>query len=74
MEPKIQFLAEPKSALPLPPPKDSAPTLNKEKPMAVTTLAATIGEISFSQYLANKPKNPSTRPPIKTAPIIAPYP
>ena len=65
MEPKIQFLAEPKSALPLPPPKDSAP---------VTTLAATIGEISFSQYLANKPKNPSTRPPIKTAPIIAPYP
>ena len=42
--------------------------------MAVTTLAATIGEINLIQYLANNPSTPSTKPPISTAPIIAPYP
>ena len=43
-----------------------------ENPMAVTTLADTIGAISFSQYFANKPKMPSIIPPMRTVPIIAP--
>ena len=70
--PKIQFWTEPKSSLPLPPPKEFAPTDNSENPMAVTTLADTIGAISFSQYFANKPKMPSIIPPMRTVPIIAP--
>ena len=68
--PKIQLVAEPKASLPLPPPKEAAPTERSEKPIEVTTLAATIGVISFIQYLANSPSVPSIRPPINTAPII----
>lgn len=43
MLPKIQLVAEPKESLPLPPPKEEAPTESKEKPMAVTTVEDTIG-------------------------------
>ena len=43
MVPRIQFVADPKFSLPLPPPKEEAPTESREKPIAVTTLAATIG-------------------------------
>ena len=50
--PRIQFVAEPKFSLPLPPPKELAPTERREKPMEVTTLAATIGDISLIQYFA----------------------
>lgn len=70
--PRIQFWTEPKSALPLPPPKEVAPTVSREKPMAVTTLAETIGAMRDSQNFANSPKTPSMIPPINTAPIIAP--
>lgn len=49
MLPRIQFFAEPKSALPLPPPKEVEPTERSEKPMAVTTVAAITGVISFIQ-------------------------
>lgn len=41
--PRIQFFAEPKSAAPVPPAKDEAPTVSSEKPIAVTTVAATMG-------------------------------
>ena len=53
--PSIQFVAEPKFSLPLPPPKELAPTERREKPMEVTTLAATIGDISLIQYFAKRP-------------------
>ena len=53
--PRIQFVAEPKVSLPLPPPKEAAPTDNKENPIAVTTVAATIGVIRRSQYFARSP-------------------
>lgn len=43
MLPKIQLVAEPKESLPLPPPKEEAPTESREKPMAVTTVEDTIG-------------------------------
>ena len=72
MRPRIQFCAEPKSALPEPPPKDAAPTLSSEKPMAVTTVEETIGEISLIQYFAKRPRIPSTIPPTSTAPMMAP--
>ena len=68
--PKIQFVAEPNSLLPLPPPNEDAPTESSEKPIAVTTLAATIGVIILVQYFAKRPSTPSTIPPIKTAPTI----
>ena len=42
--PRIQFFAEPKSALPLPPPKEVEPTERSEKPIAVTTVAAIVGD------------------------------
>lgn len=42
MVPRIQFVADPKFSLLLPPPKEDAPTESREKPIAVTTLAATI--------------------------------
>ena len=71
-EPRIQFVAEPKSSLPLPPPKEFAPTVSREKPMAVTTLAETIGAMILSQNFANSPRMPSTSPPMRTAPMIAP--
>ena len=61
--PRIQFVAEPKVSLPLPPPKEAAPT--------VTTVAATIGVIRRSQYFARSPKIPSIIPPTNTAPTIA---
>lgn len=72
--PSIQLLAEPKSAAPVPPPKEAAPTERSENPIAVTTVAATIGEITFIQYFAKSPRSPSTIPPINTAPIRVPYP
>ena len=71
IEPKTQLVIEPKFSLPLPPPKDAAPTDNNEKPIAVTTLAETIGVISLSQYLAKRPKTPSIKPPTNTAPTMA---
>ena len=72
--PRIQFVAEPKFSLPLPPPKELAPTERREKPMEVTTLAATIGDISLIQYFAKRPRIPSTIPPTRTAPTMALYP
>ncbi len=42
MVPRIQLVADPKFSLPLPPPKEDAPTESRENPIAVTTLAATI--------------------------------
>lgn len=45
--PIIQLVAEPKFSLPLPPPKEDAPTDRSENPIEVTTLADTIGVISF---------------------------
>ncbi len=72
--PRIQFVAEPKFSLPLPPPKELAPTERREKPMEVTTLAATIGDISLIQYFAKRPRTPSTIPPTRTAPTMALYP
>ena len=69
--PSIQLEAEPKSALPLPPPKEDAPTESSENPMAVTTLADTMGVISRIQYLANRPRRPSMIPPTRTAPTMA---
>lgn len=66
----IQFLAEPKSAEPTPPAKEFAPTGSSEKPIAVTTVAATIGEMILIQYFANSPRMPSTRPPTITQPMI----
>ena len=47
---------------------------NSEKPIAVTTVAATTWGTSFIQYLANRPSSPSTNPPIITAPISTPMP
>ena len=69
--PKIQFSTDPKFSLPLPPPKEAAPTESSEKPIAVTTLAATTGVISFVQYFANSQSTPSMIPPTNTAPTIA---
>ena len=71
--PRSKFCAEPKSSA-YPPPKDLAPTVKSENPIAVTTDAATIGEIIFLQYFANNPKIPSNTPPISTAPITVGYP
>ena len=42
--------------------------------MEVTTLAATIGDISLIQYNAKRPRTPSTIPPTRTAPTMALYP
>ena len=72
--PSIQFCTEPKSAFDAPPPNESAPTDKSENPIAVTTVAATIGDTILIQYLDKSPSIPSTIPPISTAPIIAPYP
>ena len=69
--PRIQFDGAPKFSLPLPPPKEAAPTDNRENPIEVTTLAETIGVISFIQYFANSPRIPSISPPTRTAPTIA---
>ena len=71
--PRIRFCEEPKSSV-YPPPKDLAPTVKREKPIAVTTVAATIGEIILLQYFASRPKVPSKMPPIRTAPITVGYP
>ena len=46
-------------------------TVNKEYPIAVTTEAATIGEMIFLQYFAKRPSVPSKIPPQITAPITA---
>ena len=72
--PNIQFSAEPKSIAPVPPPNDDAPTDKSENPIAVTTVAETIGATTFIQYLANSPNIPSIMPPTRTAPIRVPYP
>ena len=73
-EPTIQFLVDPKSGEPKPPAKELAPTESSEKPMAVTTVAATMGDIIFIQYFAKSPSRPSTIPPTITAPISTPMP
>ena len=41
-----------------PPPNDLAPTVNKEYPIAVTTEAATIGEMIFFFFFAKRPSVP----------------
>ena len=66
--PKSRFLGAPKSSA-YPPPKERAPTVNNEKPIAVTTHAAAIGEISLRQYFAKSPNVPSKIPPIMTHPM-----
>ena len=71
MVPRVQFCQEPKDSLPTPPAKELAPTLSREKPMAVTTQAATMGEMIFRQYLAQQPSRPSRMPPTMTAPMMA---
>ena len=73
MLPRARLVQEPKSAAEVsPPPKEVAPTPSREKPMAVTTDAATMGLISQRQYLASRPRTPSIRPPAMTAPSTAP--
>ena len=42
--------------------------MKREKPMAVTTEAATMGVMIFRQYLARRPSVPSINPPTITAP------
>ena len=54
-----------------PPPKDLAPTVKRENPMAVTTEAATTGVMILRQYLARSPRVPSKIPPMSTAPTTA---
>lgn len=71
MLPSAIFCGEPKSGEPEPPPNDAAPTESSEKPMDVTTTAATIGEMSQRQYFANRPSTPSIKPPTIMAPIAA---
>lgn len=71
MLPKIQFVAEPNVSLPLPPPKEDAPTESREKPIAVTTVEDTIGVISLIQYFASSPRIPSMIPPTMTAQTMA---
>ena len=71
MLPSAIFCGEPKSGEPEPPPNDAAPTESSEKPMDVTTTAATMGEMSQRQYFANRPSTPSIRPPTIMAPIAA---
>ncbi len=68
--PRIRFWAEPKSSA-YPPPKDLAPTVKRENPMAVTTEAATTGVMILRQYLARSPRVPSKIPPMSTAPTTA---
>ena len=68
--PSSRLYQAPKSSAPLPPPKDEAPTLSSEKPMAVTTDAATMGVTMRHQYLASRPKTPSMQPPTMTAPSM----
>ncbi len=69
MVPSSRFCGEPKSAAPLPPPNEDAPTPSSEKPMDVTTTAATMGEMMRRQYFANRPNTPSMRPPTMMAPM-----
>ena len=72
IKPSNRFFQEPKSGEPEPPPNDVAPTERRENPIEVTTLAATIGDTIFLQYLAKSPKVPSTRPPTSIAPTTLP--
>ncbi len=44
MVPSSRFCGDPKSAAPEPPPNEAAPTPKSEKPMDVTTTAATMGD------------------------------
>lgn len=71
MLPFPESSSEPNRSFPLPPPKEEAPTDNKENPMAVTTLAETIGVMSLVQYFAKRPMVPSIKPPTITAPTMA---
>ena len=64
----------PKSDAPIPPANELAPIGKREKPIAVTTVADTTCGMSLIQYLTKSPSNPSTRPPIITAPISVPIP
>ena len=73
-DPMTQLVALPKSAAPCPPAKLLAPMGRREKPMAVTTVAATTWGMSRVQYLGNNPRQPSTRPPTMTAPTSVPIP
>ena len=57
MLPKIQFVAEPNVSLPLPPPKEDAPTESREKPIAVTTVEDTIGVISLNPVFCQQSEN-----------------
>ena len=72
--PSSRLRGLPKSAAPLPPPNDVAPTESNEKPMEVTTTAATMGVMSLRQYRANRPSTPSMQPPTMMAPMAAPMP
>ena len=74
MVPSAKLTGDPKSGASVPPPKEAAPTPKSEKPMAVTTTAATIGVMMRRQYCANRPRTPSSTPPTMTAPMSAPYP
>ena len=74
MVPSAKLRRLPKSAAPLPPPNDVAPTESSEKPMDVTTTAATIGVMIRRQYCANRPSTPSMQPPTMMAPAAAPMP
>ena len=73
-EPTIQLRALPKSAAPCPPAKLLAPMGRSERPMAATTVAATICGMSFVHLLGKRPRQPSTTPPMMTAPISVPMP
>lgn len=72
--PTIQLYVLPKSGAPWPPANELAPIGSREKPMAVTTVAATTCGMSFNQYTAKSPKTPSTKPPTMTAPMREPMP
>ena len=72
--PTIQLLILPKSAAPTPPAKLFAPIGRSEKPIAVTTVAATTGGMRLVHLPGNSPSIPSTRPPMMTAPTRVPMP
>lgn len=74
MVPSSRFCGDPKSAAPEPPPNEEAPTPKSEKPMDVTTTAATMGDMMRRQYFANRPSTPSMMPPTMMAPMATLYP
>ena len=70
----MRFCGLPKSAAPEPPPNEVAPVESSEKPIDVTTTAATTGGTKRRQYRAVRPSTPSSRPPTMTAPTATLYP